>query len=206
MENEDQQVEQIKAFIKEYGPWVVAGLVIGLGSLFGWRYYQDNQLAAAQERTDSYQAMMDSLQFAEGAEAIAQSESVAAQLAGSEQGALAFMQLAQVAINNGDLDGAKGFLNNALGSTKVTELQALINVRLARIAMSANDFTAAESHLNAVTSSAFEGLVSELRGDLQFAQGNFSAARNAYEIAATNQGESASPYLQMKIDNLAGQE
>ncbi|RUO37434.1 hypothetical protein CWE13_05605 [Aliidiomarina shirensis] len=206
MENEDQQVEQIKAFIKEYGPWVVAGLVIGLGSLFGWRYYQDNQLAAAQERTESYQNMMDSLQLSDGAEAIAQSESVAAELAGSEQGALAFMQLAQLAINTGDLEGAEGFLNNALESTQVSELQAIIRVRLARIAIANDDFSGAETHLNAVTNAAFEGLVSELRGDLQFAQGNFSAARDAYEIAASNQGESASPYLQMKIDNLAGQE
>lgn len=206
MENEDQQVEQIKAFIKEYAPWVVAGLVIGLGSLFGWRYYQDNQLMAAQERTDSYQSMMDSLQFAEGADAIAQSEPVAAALAGSEQGALAFMQLAQVSITAGDLEGAKGFLKSALDSTKVRELQAVIRVRLARIAISEEDFSAAQAHLSAVNSSAFEGLVNELRGDLEFAQGNFSGARSAYEIAAATQGESASPYLQMKIDNLAGQE
>ncbi|RUO23621.1 hypothetical protein CWE08_02960 [Aliidiomarina iranensis] len=206
MEHEDQQVEQIKGFIKDYGPWVVAGLVIGLGSLFGWRYYQDNQLAAAQERTESYQAMAESLQFSEGAEAIAQAESVAAELAGSEQGALAFMQLAQVAANDGDLESAEAFLQDALASTNVSELQGLIRVRLARVAMATENFAEAESQLNAVTNPAFSGLVSELRGDLQFAQGNFTAALDAYEVAVANQGDSASPYLQMKIDNLAGKE
>ncbi|MFU8783500.1 YfgM family protein [Aliidiomarina sp.] len=204
MENEDQQVEQIKKFIKEYAPWVVAGLVIGLGSLFGWRYYQDNQLAAAQDRTTAYQEIIDSLQFAEDDVAFGQAQQLAAELGNTEQAALAHLQLAQVAVNNADLTTAQEHLSNALNATRVDELRALINVRLARVAIATGDFSNAESHLNAVTSAAFTGLVSEVQGDLYVAQGNYEAARDAYEVAASRQGENASPYLQMKIDNLAG--
>lgn len=205
MENEDQQVEQVKKFLKEYAPWVVAGLVIGLGSLFGWRYYQDNQLAAAQDRTTTYQEIVDSLQFAEDDTAVAQAQQRAAELGNTEQAALTHLQLAQVAVNNADLATAQEHLSSALNATRVNEMQALINVRLARVTIAAGDLDSAESHLNAVTNAAFQGLISEVRGDLYLAQGDHYAARDAYEIAAVRQGENASPYLQMKIDNLAGQ-
>jgi predicted negative regulator of RcsB-dependent stress response len=49
---EEQQVEVIKNWWKENGTSVIAGTVIGLVGLFGWRYYnemqQNNQEAASQ--------------------------------------------------------------------------------------------------------------------------------------------------------------
>ncbi|PAR85254.1 YfgM family protein, partial [Vibrio cholerae] len=40
-DTEEQQVEAIKDWWKENGKAVIFGAVIGLGGLFGWRYYQD---------------------------------------------------------------------------------------------------------------------------------------------------------------------
>lgn len=204
MENEDQQVEQIKQFIKEYGPWVVAGLAIGFGSLFGWRYYQDNQLQAAQQRTATLQDIVEVVQFADADTDLAAVQAQVAELGSSEQGALAHLQLAGVAAKRNELEQAKEHLQAALAATRVAELRSIINVRLARIAIAEENFTAAEQYLNAVSVAAFTGLVSEVRGDLLVAQGDVAGAREAYALAAVNQGDAASPYLQMKIDNLAG--
>ncbi len=42
--SEEQQVEAIKRFWKENGTAIIAGVVLGLGGLYGWRYFQDQQL------------------------------------------------------------------------------------------------------------------------------------------------------------------
>ena len=47
---DDEQVERIKKWWSDNGSSVVAGLVIGIGGLMGWRYwvdYKDNQAAEA---------------------------------------------------------------------------------------------------------------------------------------------------------------
>ena len=45
-DSEEQQVEAIKDWWKENGKAVVLGVVVGLGGLFGWRYYQDSVVQA----------------------------------------------------------------------------------------------------------------------------------------------------------------
>ena len=36
---DDEQLEIVKRHIKEYGAWIVGGVVLGVAGLFGWRYY-----------------------------------------------------------------------------------------------------------------------------------------------------------------------
>ena len=38
--SEEEQVQAIKKWGKENGPGIIAGLILGLGALFGWRYWQ----------------------------------------------------------------------------------------------------------------------------------------------------------------------
>lgn len=205
MEHEDQQVEEIKKFIKTYGPWIVAGVVIGLGSLFGWRAYSDHQVATQQARTAVYERALERLQAASPEEAPGIARNLLDEVSGTEHAGLIRLQLAQKLVLGNDLAAAKDELETALGEVKSSELQALIRTRIARIAIEQGDFDDAERHLSAINQSAYRGLVAEIRGDLLYARGNFSAARESYLLAQTEQAETASQALQMKIDNLAGQ-
>ncbi|MBE8157839.1 MAG: hypothetical protein HAW59_00340 [Betaproteobacteria bacterium] len=38
---EEQQVEQIKQWIKENGLQIIIGISLGLGSIWGWNYFKD---------------------------------------------------------------------------------------------------------------------------------------------------------------------
>ncbi|TRW50322.1 tetratricopeptide repeat protein [Aliidiomarina halalkaliphila] len=206
MENEDQQVEQIKAFIKDYGPWIVAGVVLGLGSLFGWRYYQDSQVEAAQARTAVYQQVIETLQFGEDQDALARAQAITSELSGSEQGALARLYLAQHAVSAGDLDTARSELETAHAELRHEDLKSIVAMRLARIDAALEDFTSAQAWLAGIRGSAFAAGVAEIQGDIYFAQGNYSAARESYLAAADASAAGANNALQMKIDNLAGHE
>ena len=36
---DEEQVEKVKAWLKENGTSIVAGVVIGLGGIFGWQFW-----------------------------------------------------------------------------------------------------------------------------------------------------------------------
>ncbi|WP_025553346.1 YfgM family protein, partial [Vibrio parahaemolyticus] len=61
-DTEEQQVEAIKDWWKENGKAVIIGAVVGLGGLFGWRYYQDTVIQASETASQSYTTAMNTLQ------------------------------------------------------------------------------------------------------------------------------------------------
>src|ERR1700760_3400328 len=40
---DDEQLEAVKSFAREYAPVLIIGALLGAGGLFGWRYYQNYQ-------------------------------------------------------------------------------------------------------------------------------------------------------------------
>ena len=60
-ETEEQQVEAIKSWWKENGKAVVLGAVIGLGGLYGWRYYQGEIQSAKEQASEAYTQAMNTL-------------------------------------------------------------------------------------------------------------------------------------------------
>ncbi|MGL5038363.1 MAG: YfgM family protein, partial [Aeromonas sp.] len=51
---EEQQVEVIKDWWKENGTAIIAGTVIGLVGLFGWRYYNQHQQESMEVASRAY--------------------------------------------------------------------------------------------------------------------------------------------------------
>ncbi|MEO9600000.1 tetratricopeptide repeat protein [Parasphingorhabdus sp.] len=53
--------DQLKNFVTQYGLWLAAALVIGLGSLAGWIFYQNSQDEDSGIRSEEYVAVVDSI-------------------------------------------------------------------------------------------------------------------------------------------------
>lgn len=53
--------DQLKTFATRYGIWIFAAVVIGLGSLAGWIFYQNNQNENSGLRSEEYVAAIDSI-------------------------------------------------------------------------------------------------------------------------------------------------
>ena len=53
--------DQLKNFAARYGLWILAAVVIGLGSLAGWIFYQNNQSEDSGLRSEEYVAAIDSI-------------------------------------------------------------------------------------------------------------------------------------------------
>lgn len=204
MENEDQQVEQIKQFLREYGIWIGAGIVIGLGSLFGWRAYQVSTVEEQNQNTALYQQVSEQLQ-ADNGEGLEAAEQLVNELEGSSHAVVARLQMAQQAVQDGQLERAADILYAAREDAAEPALNALATTRLARVQLALGEYDAALSSLQPELPPSFAAQVAEVRGDVYLAQGDRDQARSAYETAVDEGGVQTSPALQMKFDNLAGE-
>lgn len=204
MEHEDQQVEQIKKFLREYGIWIGAGVVIGLASLFGWRAYDASQAEAQYQRTAAYQQVAEQLQ-AGGEDSLAQAEQLLSQLDSSAQGVVGYLQLAKQAVDAGELERAADALYSAQAQADSALLKGLASTRLARVQLALGEHEAALQTLSQNLPEAFAAQVEEIRGDVYVAQGELQQARTSYQAAVDLGGAQASPSLQLKFENLAGE-
>ncbi|MEQ3493131.1 MULTISPECIES: YfgM family protein [Vibrio] len=199
-DTEEQQVEAIKDWWKENGKAVIIGAVVGLGGLFGWRYYQDSVIQASEAASQSYTTVMNALQT-KGADAQADIQAFIDSNKVKEYSVLAALQLAKVQVDAKDLSAALEQLKWAQNNTKDAALTPLISYRIARIEAEMGNFDAANAELGKVTDAAWTGRIAELRGDIALRQGDKEAAYTAYTEA--QQAADASPALQMKLDDLA---
>lgn len=181
-DTEEQQVEAIKDWWKENGKAVIFGAVIGLGGLFGWRYYQDSTIAAQEAASESYTKTIEQL-AATGADAEAQVQSFIDANGETEYAVLAALQLAKVQVEANQLDAAIEQLQWASTASKDQALQAVINYRLARLQSEQGKFDAAVAQLDKITDEGWAGRVDELKGDILLRKGDAEGAYAAYTEA-----------------------
>ncbi|EGR0758771.1 YfgM family protein [Vibrio parahaemolyticus] len=199
-DTEEQQVEAIKDWWKENGKAVIIGAVVGLGGLFGWRYYQDTVIQASETASQSYTTAMNTLQE-KGVDAQSDVQAFIESNEVKEYSVLAALQLAKAQVEAKDFAAALEQLKWAQSNTKDAALSPLISYRIARIETEMGNFDAANTELGKVTDTAWAGRIAELRGDIALRQGDKDAAYAAYTGA--QQAADASPTLQMKLDDLA---
>ncbi|HFD4654716.1 TPA: YfgM family protein [Vibrio parahaemolyticus] len=199
-DTEEQQVEAIKDWWKENGKAVIIGAVVGLGGLFGWRYYQDTVIQASETASQSYTTAMNTLQE-KGVDAQSDVQAFIESNEVKEYSVLAALQLAKAQVEANDFAAALEQLKWAQSNTKDAALSPLISYRIARIETEMGNFDAANTELGKVTDTAWAGRIAELRGDIALRQGDKDAAYAAYTEA--QQAADASQTLQMKLDDLA---
>lgn len=129
--NENEQVDALKNFFAQNGKALVVGVVLGVGALLGWRYWSHHQDSGSREVSASYQQVTSALDASKPAslDAVAKFASENS----NTYGALASLDLAKRYIDNNQLDKAVQQLQSGLKSTKDANLQAVLNLRLARI-------------------------------------------------------------------------
>ncbi|MFA0087299.1 hypothetical protein BCU70_20410 [Vibrio sp. 10N.286.49.C2] len=199
-DSEEQQVEAIKDWWQENGKAVVLGVVVGLGGLFGWRYYQDSAVEAQEAASEQYTKVIQAL-AAQGVDASDDVQSFIDSSKTTEYSILAALQLAKAQVEAGNLDQALEQLQWAQSNTKDEAVSPLVTYRIARIMAEQDNVDGARAELDKVSDEAWAGRVAELRGDIAIKAGDRDAAYSAYTEA--QQAQDASQGLQIKLDDLA---
>ncbi|WP_417617437.1 YfgM family protein [Oceanisphaera sp.] len=199
---EEQQIETLKRWWAEYGKSILLGAVIGLGGLFGWRYYQDHQLETRAAGAEHFAAISSDL-VSKGPDAFAAAADFVEQNKGNNYGELAALLLAAEAVKANQLPLAQQQLELALEGSKDVTLSDTIRLRLARVLLAQDKTDEAQTHLNNISADAFAAQRSEVQGDLYMAQDKQGDARDAYRAARDAGGLTDNPSLRLKLDNLA---
>ncbi|MGQ4276532.1 YfgM family protein [Pseudidiomarina sp. E22-M8] len=202
METEEQQIEQLKTFWKEHGKGIVAGLVIGFGLFYGWRYYDAHTLASQEGQSEQYQQIVAQLE-AGSSEATTAAKQFVENEKGSTYATLAAFELAQDAIDKGDLDTAITALQTARDNA-TGALKFVADLRQARLLLAQQQYDAALAALTAVSNAkGFASKAAELRGDVLLAKGDSSGARQAYQEAiAAAEDDGSTVLVETKLNSI----
>ncbi len=203
--SEEEQVEALKKWWKENGRAVVAGIVIGLGAVFGWKMWNDHRQNIAEKASYQFAQLSRSTVASTNESVAKQAEALIRDYDGTTYAIFAAFNLARTKLQQGDIDGSRDQLQWALDNSSDDNLQQIARLRLARLMIAANALDKAAtliSQAGNTGNNSFKAEFDELAGDIALAKDDIIGARTAYQHALDN-GVSNSALVQMKLDDLA---
>lgn len=200
---EQEELEKLKAFWKEYGTSIIVGLVVGAALLFGYRYWTQKQETERHAASAIYEQLLQQLRT-DKTQAHASGEKLIGEYAATPYAGMAALLLARQAHEAGDKPLARRHLEWVVGNAKGDAARHAGRLRLARILLDAGDANAATVLADVKDIAGFETEYYELRGDLALARGDKDSARTAYgeAIKSLPQNSFYKSALVMKLDDL----
>jgi predicted negative regulator of RcsB-dependent stress response len=195
--SEREQADQLRHWLRENWIWLVAGVALGLGTLYGTRWWDAHRTARSLEAEQRFSAMLDALTRNQRDEGVRLAGEITGEFADTPYADQANLVLARLDVESGDLKRA-------------AERALVARLRLARVQLAQGQFDQALATLDGVKPPEVEARVAELRGDVLLARGERAAALAAYRKAQAALQEGAASdglvdreLLGLKIDELA---
>jgi len=186
---EQEQLDELKAFWKKYGNLVTWLLVAALGSYAawnGWNWYQRDQAVKAGSMYDQLDKAAQAGDVDQTTRVFADMKSRFAGTAFTEQGGLL---TAKLQFEKGKVDDALATLTWVEANATEAEYQTIARLRAAGVLLDQKKYDEALKRLDAIVlkdgSAEFGALVSDRRGDVLMAQGKAEDAKAAYNKAWT---------------------
>ncbi len=180
---EQEQLDQLKAFWKRYGNLITWTLIAVLGSYAawnGWNLWQRNQAANAGAMYDELDQAAQAGDADRAARIFGDLKERYPGTAYAEQGGLL---TAKTQFDKGQIDKARGSLEWVADKAAQPEYQAIARLRLAGILLDEKKYDEALKQVDAVSAKEFEALAADRRGDILLAQGKKDDAKAAYQRA-----------------------
>ncbi len=181
---EQEQIDELKAWWKTYGKLVsnaLLGLLVVYAAYQGWHYYQGKQAVEASTEFQSLQMTDEKdVKAIQSKAAIIMDKYASTPYAGR-----AALFAAKTNYANNDAKSAKAQLEWAVKNAKETSVSAIASLQLANILAEEKDYEGALKLLETRHDAGFDGLFSDLKGDVLVALGKKAEAKAAYEDALT---------------------
>lgn len=210
---DDEQWEAVKRWLAENGLWIIAGVVLGAGLLFGWRFYENHREIQALEAAGRFGEMTTALEINDKNKSRAIANGLIKDFPGSPYADQARLTLARLAVDDGQLAGAVAPLTAVMNDSKDKELRHIARLRLARVMIAdgkpdealqtlADDDAAKAATGGVVTLGPFSSRSHEVRGDAFFAKKDAANAAKEYQMALIGDGGADAALLELKIADL----
>jgi predicted negative regulator of RcsB-dependent stress response len=172
---EDEQAEQIKKWLKENGPQIIIGIVLGLSGIWGLGYYKNYQHEQSINARTAYLSVVSN----PNSPALITLQSDYVDSGYAQQSAL---MMAKHAVSAGNYQQALEHLSPLLKSENEF-IAHTAKLRSSAIYLQTGDKSQALSILGADKNSAFSALYNHTKGDIYLAQNNIDSAKKHYQLA-----------------------
>lgn len=197
---EQEQLDELKHFWKQYGNLITWILIVVLGAVASWngyQYWQSRQAAQASVMFDEVEKVVRSGDLDKAERAF---HDMRDRFAGATYTQHAALLLARMAFDAGKADKAKISLGWVADHGKDEGLSALAKLRLAAILMDEKAFDDALKQLQSLPA-GYEALAADRRGDIFALQGKAEQAKAEYQRAYSAMDDQ-SPYRRIVMVKL----
>jgi predicted negative regulator of RcsB-dependent stress response len=204
---DQEELDKLKAWWKNYGSSVIFGVLLGAGILIGFRYWTHYTEQRLQTASVLYDRMLQDFHSKKLETARQSGESLLKDSSSTPYAGMAGLLLARMDFEAGDALSGRKHLQWVVEHAKDAATMHAARLRLARINLDSGDKQAALALLDVKDQAGFEAEYAELKGDIYLAQGQREQARAAY-LDALKQLPAGSPYapvLNMKLDDLGSE-
>jgi predicted negative regulator of RcsB-dependent stress response len=201
---DDEQLEVVKRFTREYAPVLIIGALLGAGGLFGWRYYQNYQNEQGLKAAAQFAQLTTSLQGSDVAKSRQAANDLITSFPSSPYADQAKLVLARIAVDAGQDANAVAPLSEVMNNSKDTELRQIARLRLARVLIDQGKPDDAIKLLSEGNPGSFAGRYHEVHADALYAKNDTAAAVTEYKAAldAADAGGVDAAMVEMKLADL----
>lgn len=198
---EEQEINQLKDWWKENGKTIIVAFILGVGGMFGWRYWQSHQAEQIAQASAQYDTLINSVQQDEQTKKANIEQFVQAN-SKTAYAVFALLDEAKKATKKQDFSAAEANLNQALTQSQDEVLTSIVALRLSAVQFQLGQLDNALSTLNQVKGESFNARKAILTGDIQVAKGDKVAAKNSFEQAQQSGSQLEQQMAKMKLNNL----
>lgn len=202
---EEEQLESIKKWWKQYGNLVTVVLSLVLFGIAGYRYLLWHQEKLNQQASVAYEQMMVALSNQNIKAVRAYANELIHEHSHTVYADAAHMTLAKIYVSKNKLDKASEELQSVATNSKISTLKQIAKIRIARIFAAEKSYTNALKELSSVDDNTYLPVINELKGDIYGATGQYQEAMNSYKMAldeVKNNGM-GNLFLEMKTNAIA---
>ncbi|GAB4037902.1 MAG: tetratricopeptide repeat protein [Rubrivivax sp.] len=180
---EQEQLDSLKAFWKQYGNAITWLLILLLGAYAGWNGWQYWQRDQAIKASAMFDELDRSVQSGDAERTARVFQDLQSRYGGTVQAAQGGLLAARLQSDKGQADAARATLSWVAEKAGDEGLRTLARLRLAGLMLEAKQLDEALKQLEAATAPGFEALVADRRGDVLLAKGDKAGAKAAFESA-----------------------
>ena len=193
---EDEQAEQIKKWLKENGPQIIVGIVMGFSGIWGFNYYNNYQNEQSINARSAYLSIVSN----PNSPALTTLQNDYTDSGYAQQ---SILMMAKHAVSASNYQQALEHLSPLLNSENEF-IAHTAKLRSAAIYLQIGNYDQALSTLGADENSVFSALYNHTKGDISLAQNNIDSAKKYYQLALAQLSTDSElrALIQIKLNDL----
>ncbi|HWK74081.1 MAG TPA: tetratricopeptide repeat protein [Povalibacter sp.] len=203
--SDDEREEALLQWWRENWRWILAGIVVGIGMLVGWRYWQGYRVQRAEHAAQLYNEAQTALNGNDLGKAEAALKQLQTSFDSTAYTQQAQLLLAKAQVEAGEFAKAEPLLRSVADKSKDKELADIAQLRLARLLVQQGKHDEAVQLLQPLTTGGFGAQAHEIRGDALVAKGDAQGARAEYAAAlAATDAQLDRALVELKLQDVGG--